>query len=277
MLEFAWYRAALSTTPAFQHDTHPLEPRTGVLCLHGFTGTTFDVETLAAHLTREGHAVSAPLLPGHGRDVAALAHTTADAWLDAAHAELRALCARTGRRVAIAGTSMGALLALRLARTHADDVAALVLMATPLRLRPLERHGIAALSRLADALGVPGPAIPKAGGVDAADPAVRAAAPSTPAYPLSALSELLALSDRAATDLPHITTPALVVHGRLDRTVPIAVSEDVARTLGGPVERLWLDRSGHLVAADHDRAAVAAAVSGFLSRQARWTRAQARA
>lgn len=245
---------------------------TGVLCLHGFTGTTFDVEVLASHLTREGHAVSAPLLPGHGRDVAALAQTSADQWLDAASDALRALCDRTGGRVAIAGTSMGALLALRLARTYTENVAALVLMATPLRLRPLERHGIAALARIADALGVPGPAIPKTGGVDAADPEIRAAAPSTPAYPLSALAELLALSDRAASDLAHIDTPALVVHGRLDRTVPIAVSEELADALRGPVERLWLERSGHLVAADHDRAAVAAAVSGFLERQARWTR-----
>lgn len=245
---------------------------TAVLCLHGFTGTTFDVATLAGHLSRRGHDVSVPLLPGHGRDVAALGRTTAAEWLDAARRELFALRARTGGRVAIAGTSMGALLALRLACLHAEDVAAIVLMATPLRLRPFERRGIAALARVVSALGVSGPVIPKAGGVDAADPAVRAAAPSTNGYPLSALAEFAALADRAAHDVTSVDAPALVVHGRLDRTVPLNISEELADALPGQVERLWLDRSGHLVAADHDRDTVAAAVSSFLDRRASWRR-----
>jgi carboxylesterase len=165
---------------------------------------------------------------------------------------------------------MGALLALRLSRRRPDAIAALVLMSAPLRWRPLQRRGVEALARMAALFGIAA-AIPKIGGVDAADPLVREAAPSISAFPLAALRELFALSDAAASDAPSVTAPALVIHGRLDRTVPLHVSEGLASMLGSSiVERLWLARSGHLVAVDYDRAAVAIAVNTFLTHHACW-------
>src|SRR3979490_17878 len=63
--------------------TAPVGP---VLCLHGFTGTPFDVEALARALESRGHLVATPTLPGHGGTVDDLAATTADEWLSAAGA-----------------------------------------------------------------------------------------------------------------------------------------------------------------------------------------------
>ena len=242
-----------------------------VLCLHGFTGTPFDVEPVARALAAEGYTVSTPMLPGHGASIEALAAVGPDDWLQAADHELTRLASITGERVAVVGGSMGALLALRLAHLRPDTIAALVLMSAPLRWRPIERRGVEVLGHLARLLGVTGASIPKTGGVDAVDPMVRDMAPSLAAYPISALHHLIALTDAAAESVPSVTAPALVVHGRRDRTVPIDVSEQLAATLGSSViERLWLDDSGHLVAADLDRVAVASAVSAFLSRHAQW-------
>ena len=42
------------------------------LCLHGFTGTPYEVAPLARALAAAGFAVSAPLLAGHGDSPAAL-------------------------------------------------------------------------------------------------------------------------------------------------------------------------------------------------------------
>ena len=244
-----------------------------ILCLHGFTGTPFDVGALAASLVSEGYVVRSPMLPGHGGTVAALGVTGANDWLSGAEEALTRLGDETGSRVAIVGASMGALLALRLSRRRPDAIAALVLMSAPLRWRPLHRHGVEALARMAALFGIAA-AIPKIGGVDAADPLVREAAPSISAFPLAALRELFALSDAAAADAPSVTAPALVIHGRLDRTVPLDVSEALASRLGSPiVERLWLARSGHLVAVDYDRADVASAVNTFLTRHACWSTA----
>jgi len=244
-----------------------------VLCLHGFTGTPFDVETLARALESRGYLVATPMLPGHGGTVADLAATGADDWLSAADAELTRLAKVSGARVAIAGASMGALLALRLARHRPDEVAALVLMAAPLRWRPIDRIRVRLLSRFYGVVGMRNAAVPKKGGVDIADPAMRALAPSLKEFPIAGLDQLITLSDAAATDLPYVTSPALVVHGRLDRGIPLHVSEELASKLGASiVERLWLDNSGHLVAVDHDRAVVADRVSAFLAEHANWER-----
>jgi carboxylesterase len=251
--------------------TAPVGP---VLCLHGFTGTPFDVEALARALESRGHLVATPTLPGHGGTVDDLAATTADEWLSAADAALTRLADASGTRVAIAGASMGALLALRLARRRPDTIAALILMAAPLRWPPMQRAGVEVLSRLAAMFGIRGATIPKRGGVDIADAAVRALAPSLNAFPIAGLHHLIALADAAAADVPFITAPALIVHGRLDRTVPLDVSENLASRIGSSiVERLWLDDSGHLVAVDRDRNAVAESVSAFLARHAVWARA----
>jgi carboxylesterase len=138
----------------------------------------------------------------------------------------------------------------------------------------MQRAGVAVLSRLAGMFGFRGAAIPKRGGVDIADAAVRALAPSLNAFPIAGLHHLIALADAAAADVPFITAPVLIVHGRLDRTVPLDVSENLASRLGSSiVERLWLDDSGHLVAVDRDRNAVAESVSAFLAQHAVWARA----
>ena len=244
-----------------------------VLCLHGFTGTPFDVEALARALESRGHLVAAPTLPGHGGSVDDLAATTADDWLSGADAALTRLADASGTRVAIAGASMGALLALRLARRRPDTIAALILMAAPLRWRAIDRARVEVLSRVAAIFGIRGWTIPKTGGVDIADSAVRALAPSLNAFPIAGLHHLIALADAAGADVPFITAPALIVHGHLDRTVSLDVSEELASTIGSSiVERLWLDDSGHLVAVDRDRNAVAERASAFLAHHAVWTR-----
>jgi carboxylesterase len=243
-----------------------------VLCLHGFTGTPFDVSSLAQSLEAGGHRVLAPTLPGHGGTIGDLAATTADDWLATADDALTRLLNDSATRVAIVGASMGALLALRLARRRPEAIAALVLMAAPLRWRRFDRACVEVLARAAALFGIRDAAIAKRGGVDIADPAVRALSPSLNAFPVAALHHVIALSDGVAGDIPSVTAPALIVHGRLDRTVPIAASEDLASRLGSTVvERLWLDGSGHLVAIDHERDAVAAAVRAFLAQHAVWS------
>jgi len=252
----------------------PIRP---VLCLHGFTGTPFDVEPLACALESCGYLIAAPMLPGHGGNVANLAATGADEWLSAADAELTRLASTSGTRVAIAGASMGALLAVRLARRRPDAVAALVLMAAPLRWRPIDRIRVRFLSRFYAMVGMPNAAVAKKGGIGIADPEMRARAPSLTELPIAGLDQLITLSDAAAADLPHVTSPVLVIHGRLDRGVSLQVSEQLASRLGSPiVERLWLDNSAHIVAADRERVLVADRVSAFLAAHAIWDRAAER-
>ena len=244
----------------------------GVLCLHGLTGTPFEVRPLAEALGGFGYSVEAPLLEGHGRDLAALAATRWPDWQRSAEETLGALWRRTGRRIAVIGFSMGGLLALRLARAYPERIAAVVAMSTPLRLRGLQVRGIRLLARLPPALRV-GPLanFPKLAGADVSDLEMRRMNPCNQAFPLCVLESLLELMSETRADLPHVTAPALVVHGRQDHTVPLDDSFELTGSLGSEViDRLWLDKSFHLVALDVERQKVIETAARFFAQHARW-------
>jgi carboxylesterase len=246
----------------------------GVLCLHGITGTPFEVKPLGEALGRLGCSVEVPLLAGHGGTLRDLALSRWPDWLRSAEQAMDALRARVhGRPIALCGFSMGGLLALRLARLYPERVAALVVMAAPLRLRRLQVMGIRAVCRLpVDFQKLPAACVPKIGGSDISDPAMRQLNPGLRAFPIAALENLLDLMDSVREDLPAIRTPTLVVHGRHDHTVPMDDSFELTGSLASDViERLWLERSYHIVTLDVERAALIDTVMKFLGRYAGWT------
>ena len=214
------------------------------------------------------------MLAGHGTTLAALALSRWSDWLASAELALHAASTRAeGRPVAVCGFSMGGLLALRLARLHPERVAALVVMAAPLRLRRAQVMSIRAVSRLPfDFQALPAVCVPKLNGSDISDPAMRRQNPGLPAFPIAALENLLDLMDVVRADLPSIQTPVLVVHGRHDHTVPMDDSFELTGSVASDViERLWLERSYHIVTQDVERSTLVDAATRFLARHAGWT------
>ena len=96
--------------------------RGAVVLLHGFGGDAQTWAALAAHLARQGLAVSAPDLPGHG------ATTLAADDLDAFVSPLAPLLAGKAP-VELVGHSLGGAVATLLARAHSERVARLTLIA----------------------------------------------------------------------------------------------------------------------------------------------------
>jgi carboxylesterase len=242
----------------------------GVLCLHGFTGTPFEVRPLAEALAGRGYTVLAPVLAGHGGTIDELVRTRWPDWLASAGAALdRLLAAVPGGPVAIAGFSLGGLLSLRLARIRPAEVAALAIVAAPLRLRPYQVSAVRALCRLPAVLRRgPLAVLPKFGGYDVTDTDMKRQNPALSGMPIAGINSLIELGELVRRDLPDVRTPALVAHGELDRTVPLGDSLELVGTLGSPViERLFLPRSGHLVAIDVERSALIEAVTRFFDAQ----------
>jgi carboxylesterase len=220
---------------------------------------------LGEALAARGFPVRAVRLAGHATDVADLARTRWTDWVASASEGLAQL-AREVPRVAVAGMSMGALVALHLAATRPAEVAALVLYSTPLFLGDRRVRILPWLARLPWAARRY-TTIPKERGPDIADPVARAASRSYREMPLAAVLELLRLQDTVRKELPLVTQPALLLHGRHDHGVPLANLDTLRRGLGSrDVETHVLERSFHVVTLDYDREELARLAADFLTR-----------
>lgn len=237
--------------------------RRGVLLVHGFTGTPFEMRFLGEYLAGRGYSVLGPKLAGHCGTPAELGDTGWRDWygaVDQAFAELR------GRvdRVAVVGLSLGGLLSLELARQRGAEVAAVGALASPLWLDPWVMRGI---RRLAQSRLLGGLTVPKWGGSDIADPELRRRNPATRGMPLPALFSLLEVMDTVRRHLGDVAQPAFVAHARQDHTAPFACMEVLVRCLGSKeIEQLVLERSYHCITIDMERELLFARLEAFLGR-----------
>jgi carboxylesterase len=100
-----------------------------VLLIHGLTGTPAEMRAVAKRLAQRGFSVMCPQLAGHCGSVAALRRSTWQDWYGSIERAFEALKQRYAR-VYVAGLSMGALIALKLAEQKGSRVDGLGLLST---------------------------------------------------------------------------------------------------------------------------------------------------
>ena len=71
--------------------------------------------------------------------------------------------------------------------------------------------------------------------------------------PLSAVLSLFEGIEDVALGLPEIRCPVLLFSSREDHVVPSTSGDLVEASVGGPCERVWLERSYHVATLDYDR------------------------
>ncbi len=227
------------------------------LCLHGLTGTPYEMRPIAEALVARGIRARGPVGAGHEEGPELLATTPHRAWLDAARSEFEAL-RQDYERVFLVGVSMGGLLCLRLAQTARVD--ALVVVGTPLVLAPPTPQLLPLLRRVVR--------FRKKRASDIQDPEARARHPGHRLTPLDAVAELIALQGEVIAELPTISAPILVAHGEKDRTARPRDARRIHAEVGSRDKELFmLERSGHVVSVDHDGPALARAAADFLGRR----------
>lgn len=92
----------------------------GCLCIHGFTGTPYEVEPLVEYLKeRTDWILNVPILPGHGETLS-LKGVRYNQWIEHAEAELEKLLLKCDE-VYMIGFSMGGLIASFLAVKYPVD------------------------------------------------------------------------------------------------------------------------------------------------------------
>jgi carboxylesterase len=237
----------------------------GCVLVHGFTATPDEVRPLGDALSAAGFACRAVRLPGHATTLADLAGVRRHEWIATVEVAVARMAER-GTRVAIAGVSLGALLALAVAEAGTVPVGALALLGTPIHFAD-ERAAWLRFAAWIPGVTSPGRLVRKRRGRDILDEAARARSQAYDAMPLRAVVELLRLRASVRRRLHRVTQPTLVLHGRHDRTAAFASVAELRRRLPGrPLEVELFERSAHILTEDGERDAVAARVTGFFSR-----------
>jgi carboxylesterase len=236
--------------------------RRGLLLVHGFTGTPYEMRLCGEAFAKKGYSVVGPRLAGHGAGAAALAATSWPDWyatVEKSFDELRARC----DKVFVCGLSLGGLLTLELARRRKDQVSAIAVLAVPLWLPRIVRDGIRAVMRFSIGQRV---VLPKFGGSDIADDEMRKRNPTGRGFPLRAVASLIDCSEHVQQGLSEVDRPAFVAHARRDRTAPFACMEALVRALRGPVEEMVLERSRHVITLDLERVPLFHRIDQFFTR-----------
>ncbi|HAD03684.1 MAG: hypothetical protein A2005_06815 [Desulfuromonadales bacterium GWC2_61_20] len=200
----------------FLFDPPPhIQSRTGVLLVHGFTATPWEMRWLGAGLARNGVHSLGVRLPGHGTTAEDLAKHSREEWL-ATVRQGYAILAEGCDNVFGLGMSTGGLLLLALATE--SPLAGLVLLSPFVKLKhPLVRFAGPI------AWVYPFEERPLAAGAERHYYRRR---------PLLGVRELVRLLDAIGPHLPTIRQPALVVGARGDQTVPAGSAQALYERLG---------------------------------------------
>ena len=234
-----------------------------VVAFHGFTGTTAEIRPLLDVLEERSFAVHAPLLSGHGSHPAKLQDVTFDVLVAEMQRELD-LARDKHEHVVLAGFSLGSLIAMELASRSPAGLLGLVLLGNAVTLAPPVGTALGFIDRRG--WSFPDWYLLKLWSSDVRDPEQRKRIASYDRDPLRAALEVYRAGVRVRERLGQITCPTLILHGARDRVCPASNVQLVAGALGSREVRTGTyAQSGHLVAADHDRAGVAATVAGFVA------------
>ncbi len=252
---------AIWSSPADPKDLRPFRLRggsRGCLLIHGFAGTPPEVRGLGEHLAGRGFDVLAPLLAGHGESPQAMARTRWPDWARSAEEALTSL-QRDCTQVFVAGQSLGASLALHLAARHPEvrGVVAMGAMGSPRFFRDWRLRFIWGMKYLVR--------WHQPSDNDLGDPSALRRLHSYARRPTACIESLLHFLRALERELPQVRVPALILHGRHDRTVPVENAPFILERLGSADKALvWFEWSGHAITVDWEHPQVNATVRRWL-------------
>lgn len=227
------------TDPMAQAFYHKGSSGTGVLLIHGFTGTAAHMRPLGDALAKAGHTVHGILLPGHGTSLPEMVETGWRDWLRAARSACLDLMGKC-EKVIVCGLSMGGDIALILAAEL--PVAGVIAVSAPMEVQM-------AGMRLAWLVHGIYPYRPWHGGKKEKTQGMDN--PYSIGYsgtPVKKVTDLVHLIDDARLNLSRIECPILIIQSRKDETVHPRSAEIISDGAENAVPRniLYLEESPHV-------------------------------
>jgi carboxylesterase len=256
-----------------------------VLLIHGLTGTPAEMKPIAKRLVKQGYSVMCPALAGHCGSLADLKKSHWQDWYGSSAQAFEALKA-SHARVYVAGLSMGALIALLLAREKGARVDGIGLLSTTFfydgwnmpRLKrklllPIVLHS--PLKHFMHWDETPPYGI-KCERTRAMVHAVlenrdSLATEKVGIFRTSAVTiyESNLLIKAAKKALPHVQSPTLIVHSTEDDTASVKNAYFVAKRIASRnIETFFVDDTYHVLTLDKRRDDVARRLAAFFKKYA---------
>lgn len=222
---------------------------TGVLLIHGFTGTPSEMRMLGEFLKDKGYTVKGILLKGHGTTPEDMKKCNYRDWIRSAVEGYKALKQECGEVFAV-GLSMGGLLALHLARNY--DIKGAAVLSAPVRI-----HGRSAALAFIERnfktyiLRKPGK---KSVNIISYDRS-----------PIKSVHELFKLIRLVRANLKNIEKPVLIMQSYGDRTVSPLSANIIYNSIGSQDKSIvYLHNSGHVITCDSEKEQVFEEVYNFI-------------
>jgi carboxylesterase len=214
---------------------------------HGLTGNPVSTRPLGEALAAKGFTVEVVRLPGHGTHWRDMFHTRYRDWRGEVARAARAHH-EAGRRVVVVGLSLGGTIAVDLACSMPDVVAA----AVPINCTILDREGVVA--KLAPLLRYVLPVVfAGMAGLVKNDIAKGGDEKAYGMLPAAAGGSVLSELARIRAAIPRAAVPMLVAYSPQDHSVPPENSRALLRMLSGKdATELVLERSYHVATLDYD-------------------------
>lgn len=238
--------------------------RTGVVLIHGFTGSPDSTVPWAKHLNERGYRVNAIRLPGHGTSWQD-ANTKTFADLQGAADEAFEEMAEHSDRVFLMAQSFGCALALRIAADKPDSVAGVVLVNPWIRadgVASWQKH-FAPLQRFLPYLTKSLPGVAS----DIADPTKEELGYDK--LPVVLVASTLNTAFHELHDrLPRVTAPIQLHLSTVDHVLAANNAELIRSTVHSPIEEHSLTRSYHVATLDYDAPSIFESSVAFMDEHA---------
>lgn len=220
---------------------------TGLLILHGFTGSLDTVRSMAKQAEQHAWPYRMPVLRGHGTRYEDMVGVHRADWVADAEVALNDLLTEVDR-VVVVGLSMGGLTALNLAHRHPEKLAGVVTLAPALRFK----DPLAAFTPLIKLLI---PFWDSPNGFQ--DPACAAHSTNYKKFPTATFHELLNFAADTENLLDTIQVPVVGIFAHRDTIVHPIVPQLLKNKLKTLKEVVFFDRSGHELLQDCEADSVA--------------------
>lgn len=230
--------------------------KTGILLIHGFTGTPSELRPMGYFFKEKGYTVHAPLLPGHGTSPEDMEKTTWRDWYQGVLDAYQRMKEQDLEHLFVAGLSMGGCLSLLLATEK--EVDGVIPMCAPIYIRDW-RASFADLVR-------PFMRFKKRATDSSKRPKeIEAYLVPYDRTPIKSVGELNRLIAKLRKVLPQVKAPALVIQACNDELVLEKSAQTIYDRISSERKILsWYENSTHIITVDKERNRLFEEVHSFI-------------